>query len=442
MHDSGSAPLAQMHLEDAARSVFPKFDGQMDAAREFLEYQAGHGALLVKRSSDISFSHFSFQEYLAAAAIAGLTDADQRAVLFERPERLYDAAWLDTIRFLAGILSDHADVRLVQAVSTVLAHPGIREPVEAVSCAALLAAMEEELITEIPIAPPETLASLAELVKTALVEQPFDSWPEPVRLRSGAFAGRHARPRPPCWRQVKGGWFLMGGQSASKDGRGYDPEARPVESPPHRVSVESFEMLALPVTVEMWGEFIRQGGYRDEKWWTAGGFGRWTAPLGWPKQTHHPTLPVTGVSWFEAMACCQWLRGRLPTEAEWEFAAAGRKHRRFPWGDEPPEPSRARFGHRTGGIAPVGLYPNGLTPEEGIFDMAGNAWEWVFDRFGPYSGDESRDPAGPDEGDERVLRGGSWINPATFLPSSTRIHCRPEMRYCTFGPIGFRCVRQ
>jgi hypothetical protein len=302
------------------------------------------GPLLVKRGSDISFSHFSFQEYLAAAAIAGLTDADQSAVLFERPERLYDPAWLDTIRFLAGILSDHADVRLVQAVSRVLAHPGIREPVEAVSCAALLAAMEEELMTEIPIGPPDTLASLAEAVKTALAEQPFDTWPEPVRLRAGAFAGLHARPRPLCWRQVKGGWFLMGAQSASQNGRGYDEEARPVESPPHRVNVAEFEMLANPVTVEMWGEFMRQGGYKDEKWWTAGGFGRWTVPLNCAVELAKADAPPHAAGHRRQLVRSDGMLPMAPRTASDRGGVGVRggrpRHRRFPRGDEPPEPSR------------------------------------------------------------------------------------------------------
>jgi formylglycine-generating enzyme required for sulfatase activity len=139
------------------------------------------------------------------------------------------------------------------------------------------------------------------------------------------------------------------------------------------------------------------------------------------------------------MAWCAWSGSRLPTEAEWEFAAAGPKQRRFPWGNHDPQPKHACFGRRTGSIVSAGLYLEGATPE-GVLDLSGNVWEWASDRFGPYSREESRAPAGPAQGAERVLRGGAWLNGARLLRCSERIHCRPESRYCSFGPVGFRVV--
>jgi formylglycine-generating enzyme required for sulfatase activity len=75
-----------------------------------------------------------------------------------------------------------------------------------------------------------------------------------------------------------------------------------------------------------------------------------------------------------------------------------------------------------------------------MLDLTGNVWEWVSDRFGPYTREESRAPGGPMEGAERVLRGGAWLNDTQFLRCTDRIHCRPERRHCSFGPVGFREV--
>jgi formylglycine-generating enzyme required for sulfatase activity len=180
-------------------------------------------------------------------------------------------------------------------------------------------------------------------------------------------------------------------------------------------------------------------GYREEEFWTAGGFGLWSEPARWAEQLAHPRHPVTGVNWYEAMAWCVWSGSRLPTEAEWEFAAAGSKRRRFPWGNEGPQPQHANFGRRCRSVVPTGLYPCGATPE-GVLDLAGNAWEWVSDRFAAYSRGESHTPAGPAEGEDRVLRGGAWLNGPRFLRSTERIHSRPDSRYCSFGPVGFRAV--
>jgi formylglycine-generating enzyme required for sulfatase activity len=133
---------------------------------------------------------------------------------------------------------------------------------------------------------------------------------------------------------------------------------------------------------------------------------------------------VTGVTWHDAASYCRWARGRLPTEAEWEWAARGLDRRKYPWGFEEPNATRANYadggpGHPT----PVGLYPLGATPE-GICDLAGNVWEWTTDW---YDGNETL----------RVLRGGSWgLNPRN-LRCAYRVKNPPSDRS---GYLGFRCV--
>ena len=147
--------------------------------------------------------------------------------------------------------------------------------------------------------------------------------------------------------------------------------------------------------------------------------------------------PVVNVTWFDAMAYAAWLGGSLPTEAQWEFAARGAESRTYPWGDEQPTCDRANFGECGFNLLPVrGDREDGKTPD-GVYDMAGNAWEWVGNWFGEYPAVEQTDPAGPPTGgvSARVLRGGSFFGGADALRGAFRLGYVPEFRF-EFG--GFR----
>lgn len=160
-------------------------------------------------------------------------------------------------------------------------------------------------------------------------------------------------------------------------------------------------------------------------------------------------LPVEGVTWSEASAYCKKVQKRLPSEAEWEWAARGGKRSVFPWGDEV-ESRKANFcdkqcnkrwkesqfddGYRQ--TAPVGSFPaNGY----GVFDMAGNVYEWVADWYEEeYYKNSTRDnPRGPATGRRKVIRGGSWINYSTGVRPSDRTEAKPNGR---LNFIGFRCA--
>jgi formylglycine-generating enzyme required for sulfatase activity len=132
--------------------------------------------------------------------------------------------------------------------------------------------------------------------------------------------------------------------------------------------------------------------------------------------------PVVYVSWEQAAAYCEWAGARLPTEAEWEYAACGPEGRTFPWGDEFDgerlnycddncefEYAGWEFDDGYAVAAPVGRYPAGAS-WCGALDMGGNVWEWVADRFGYYSPERQVNPTGSGMGEYRVIRGGSWAN--------------------------------
>ncbi len=144
------------------------------------------------------------------------------------------------------------------------------------------------------------------------------------------------------------------------------------------------------------------------------------------------------ISWEQAEAYAHWAGKRLPTEAEWEFAATGGGQRRFPWGNEW-DPKRTNWnegGDLDGynGLAPVDAFPEGMSPF-GVFNLSGNVWEWVQDNFRAYP----PDPAGVTTDVRKVLRGGAWD---TGLPSMLRARyreCRwPRHRHDAFG---FRCAQ-
>lgn len=178
---------------------------------------------------------------------------------------------------------------------------------------------------------------------------------------------------------------------------------------------------------------------------------RYPAPSHWTNTSFNSSAqPVVGVSWYEAEAYCRWAGKRLPTEAEWEKAARGTDGRKYPWGNEEPDNSKANYGQPLSGgpaarlvgkrkTTPVGSYPSGVSTY-GVHDMAGNVWEWVADWYDGnyYQRAPGRNPKGPDSGQFRVFRGGSWIDDPGSARSSNRLWSHPGDR---FSHVGFRCAQ-
>ncbi|MBI3161612.1 MAG: formylglycine-generating enzyme family protein [Chloroflexi bacterium] len=214
---------------------------------------------------------------------------------------------------------------------------------------------------------------------------------------------------------VPGGDFLMGSTGTHPD-----------EQPQHIVSLDSFWIDQFEVTNTLYAQCVNAGSCE---------------PPENVERFNDPTLAnyaVVDVSWYNAGAYCAWAGRRLPTEAEWEKAARGTDGRLFPWGNALPASELLNFRNEFGAVE-VGSYPNGVSPY-GAHDMAGNVWEWVNDRYGEtyYRTSPSVNPQGPEDGQDRVLRGGAWYSVTDNVRVTYRSWVHPTTRNYYFG---FRCAR-
>jgi formylglycine-generating enzyme required for sulfatase activity len=223
---------------------------------------------------------------------------------------------------------------------------------------------------------------------------------------------------------VPAGRFVMG----SSEGEGYYDD----ESPRHVVYLDGYWIDRTEVTNAQYEACVQA----EECSHVSGSLPEGQALL--------PDAPVVAVTWFQADEYCRWAGGRLPTEAEWEKAARGTDQRDFPWRMGLPNCERVVMvdggpGCGRGFVWPVGSKPEGISPY-GILDMAGNALEWTADHysFDTYAKSPRRNPAGPESGKYRVLRGGSfyaWQD--EYLRTATRFWFIPETND---HDIGFRCA--
>lgn len=287
------------------------------------------------------------------------------------------------------------------------------------------------------------------------------AWPQPEFAAAchGPPADAQAGPLPGDV-EVPGGTFTLG---SPPDG----PFVFDNEKWAHPVEVAPFRMARAPVTNAEFAAFVEDGGYREPALWDESGW-RWCKRAGaahpvywaaqgegrWAERRFHRVMPlarhrpVVHVNWYEASAFCRWAGRRLPTEIEWEAAAAGEPgtdgrlaaHRRtWPWGEAAPSPAHANLDGRALGPVDVAAHPAGDSAF-GCRQMLGNVWEWTASVFEPYPGfsaDAYEDYSAPWFGTRRVLRGGAWMTRSRMLNNRYRNFFTPDRRDIF---AGFRTV--
>lgn len=429
MHSDPKGKQVEITRHAAARILASRFRDvpkaeRAKAAERFLEEEETDSGILVSRGNTLRYWHLTFQEYLAARALAA-RDEDRRKLLFSGQKKLYAPDWRETVLLLAGVLSkqgqERVDAFLAEILDGLGGDPSLTDRLRSVG---LIGRILQDLKSwNYQIADPRYRENL-DRVPAIFDKEIARTIDLQTRLEAADALGQAGDPRleRDNWVRVEGGSFWMGAQDEDPQGQNYDPEANDYESPVRQVEVSTFLMGRYPVTVSEYARFI-----------AAAGSGEFRLPYDWQQQLRYPNRPAVGVSWYEAAAYCAWAGGRLPTEAEWEYAArSGREGVRYPWGNEGPDEYKANFGGEPGHPTPVGLYPEGATPA-GIEDMAGNVWEWVEDEWGEYSKENAtKDKA-------KVIRGGSWNYLPRWLRVSVRYRVGPHQRV---NVIGFRCVRE
>lgn len=205
-------------------------------------------------------------------------------------------------------------------------------------------------------------------------------------------------------------------------------QGRDEERPVHRVWVDEFLLAKYPTTNRDYSAFLEATGHPPSPFWSHPDF-------------NDPDQPVAAVSWFETAKYCEWLSSitgkhyRLPTEAEWERAArAGHEGRLYTWGDEPPN-SRRQYRERWGGEV-KGTLPAGGEPNDwGFYELGENVHEWCADWFAKdyYAHSPERNPRGPEAGQRRASRGGSWRHQIKVSRCAARSSIPPHFQYADYG---------
>jgi iron(II)-dependent oxidoreductase len=318
----------------------------------------------------------------------------------------------------------------------------------------------------------ETLAYLLQLLDPAKKSRPTTAKrvdEAAARLSSTPAATRADHPpdtsTTSAMIEVPAGEFEMGvaGGSGTDAVAGF---AYDNESPAHAVFVNAFKIDRRLVTNDEFARFVAEGGYLRREFWDEEGWSwrekeDWQHPLYWSRDGGAasaywrvremfgdaplpPRHPVTGVSWYEAEAYARFAGKRLPTEAEWERAAAwdeeNKRRRRFAWGDREPTAGRCNSSFSFWGTTPVGAFPTGASAA-GCLDMNGNVWEWTSSKFAGYPGFRAFPYPEYSElwfdEDHRVLRGGSWATHPSILRTSFRNFFRRHFRIAF---AGLRCA--
>lgn len=422
---------AEKGLAEIAPSSGLGRDGNDFLAR--MRDETGILAMSAEGEGRCGFLHLSFQEYLAAehAAREGLARelASQAAeswwrevaLLSLRRSRPFCEAFFREM-LAAGIAENYADLAercLAEALYFTPAPfvEGLQTAVSSERSAAILRLLRDraEQVPELE----EISRRLADsddretrgFAREILIRQG-------IKVREGAIDGRVFSDERTgiTFLAISAGEFPMGSDRGDSD-----------EKPVHPVRIsQDFWLGKYPVTNAQYGRFLDEAGrsVRKPEYWDN-------------RRFNQPEQPVVGVSWDEALAYCEWAGGRLPTEAEWEYACRAGTTTEFSFGDDESALGEyGWFGENSGSqTQPVGAKkPNPW----GLHDMHGNVWEWCADWYAGYTATPASDPRGPESGSYRVFRGGCWDYSPRICRSAFRRRSTPSSRDSS---LGFRVAR-
>ncbi|PDV97930.1 SUMF1/EgtB/PvdO family nonheme iron enzyme [Candidatus Chloroploca asiatica] len=447
-----------------------------EGAKQFLTYTDGRAGLLHAQGAgeDYVFPHQTFQEYLAGLELVRGPAFVEQMMAVRHDDRwqipmmlglghaVHEGLFAIPYQFLSRLrcLRERSagqrqqDLLLAAVIAADVGWKRLRRGGDE------FGQLQEDLA-----------ADLASLITDPTV-------PAAVRVQAGALVAPLGDPRPgvctlpPAMVELPGGSVMLGvtaaelAQLPNNRQHWFDDAENEADVP-----VPGFAIGRYPVTNAQYAEFIAAGGYDPAApWWDAAGRA-WLARdddapegfRGWRRQRKDQpeawddeafgygrgNSPVVGVNWYEAMAFGRWLTAslndgfvyRLPSEAEWEYAARRPTRRIYPWGAAEPEGERANFNRIYDGTTAVGCFPAGATPD-GVLDLAGNVWEWTRSVYRPYPYDPALDDGqeeGADAAEKRfTLCGGSWYDESFNLRAANRNLNTPDGH---LRNVGFRLAR-
>jgi formylglycine-generating enzyme required for sulfatase activity/predicted MPP superfamily phosphohydrolase/energy-coupling factor transporter ATP-binding protein EcfA2 len=424
--DVGEAKQLLKKIFPQSDETPPQYNRGIDNLFQEIEPRCG----LLKRpgEGEVEFLHLTFQEFLAARHMLYM-ELDYQQFL----EKQW---WKETLLLYIGLVNRERKGRANQMVKEILSvtHQ------DAQVCYRLWM-LGGKALRDIQAYKRDTEA--ANLAGEKLIHIIESNASLGERFEAGEILGVLGDPRIKEYPMVKveAGEFTMGSD------KGYYDDEEPI----HRVYLDEFMMGKYPVTNEEFKVFVDDGGYNNEEYWTKDGW-KWkkeekiSVPRFWyDGKWNRPNFPVVGVSWYEASAYANWLSKktgktyRLPTEAEWEKAARGTEGREYPWGNEFDKDNCNSSECGLDRTSPVGIFTEGESPY-GCLDMAGNVLEWCSDWFDEdyYKKSPGKNPRGPKDGSDRVLRGGYWGIGAPLCRAACRRCDEPAARA---RGVGFRLLR-
>ena len=402
MQESPGGQKLSIGMDDAAGLLTPKKQS-LAPAREFLGQAHGDSGIVTLRGGEIAFWHRSFQEYLAARMIADLPDA-------EIPRRarklLYSPEGREVLPLVAGCM-ETAQLRLSLLFKSLtrdaLAQTSLDRQAHAVGVLGKM--LDDVKPFEYTLSGP--VAKQFHLLRGAVMAIFEKGQARDIGVKTRAAAAEaldqasqsrlHLPVEDAYWVPIPAGRYTVGGDKGAFHSLPKTPK-----------DLKAFRIARFPVTVWEYGQYLEETGATLRHW---------------EEQKDHPSRPVVWVNWHEAKAYCDWAGCKLPTEEQWEAAARGKEGRIYPWGPEDPVEHRANYNRNVGAPTPVGMFPDGDTPE-GVADMAGNVWEWTRTDF---------------NNDSKCVRGASFDDGAGDLRAATRDRFGPDDWYVI---LGFRCVRE